>query len=321
MTAGLVSNVVLESLAEIRRNTHRILSQFSSDLDAPYLTHRVLLFKPDEAEDLLSALVAEELQGILEDARVGSRANLEAVEAWVQAKQEAGVHFTLELGTGNDEPLTIEKVIDLLRMGIQNQDWNLTGLSNTKRNNAHKLPLVRMFQPDHPNPGSLDEKFAFITTMRACYEHYVPRLTLGTILKTGSDPIYSYWVCIQPRCDCVRMDSVRAFPFLPLKQAGEAGKFNIVLNEGDAYIRLLFSEKPYDIRLIRFRPRKRDKGVVTAKRDGDTFYFQSTGNCKYTWIGELRQEQVQRLSNQFAAAVSRVGLDESEWLRLWATRE
>ena len=43
MTAGLVSNVVISSLALIRQNTYKLLSSFSSRLDAPYLTHRALL--------------------------------------------------------------------------------------------------------------------------------------------------------------------------------------------------------------------------------------------------------------------------------------
>jgi len=41
----------------------------------------------------------------------------------------------------------------------------------------------------------------------------------------------------------------------------------------------------------------------------------------YEWLGELRTEHSLRLSNHFAALLSRVGLDESEWLRLWAPKQ
>ena len=324
MTAGLVSNVVLESLAEIRKNTHRILSQFSLDLDAPYLTHRALLGTPDEAEDLLTTLIAEELQAILEETRVGSRAGLKAIETWIEARKDKGVNFSLPLKDGNKVLTTIagDRVVELLRKGIEQTVQELDELTRRQKKeilrSVHKLPLTVMFHADDASSESLDEKFAFVTSMRAYYEH-VPKLTLGTILKEESEDEPSYWICIQPRCDCVRIDSVRVFPFLPLR-AITGGGFDIILKEKDTYPRLLHKKKPYELKLVKFQPRIKDKGVVTAKRDGDTFYFQSAGNCKYTWIGELRQEQAQRLSNQFAATLSRVGLDESEWLRLWATR-
>ena len=318
MTAGLVSNVVLKSLAQVRENTYRILSQFSSDLDAPYLTHRALLLNPDDAEELLTALVAEELQAILEEACVGSEANLNAIRAWVAARQEAGTSFALKLNLGDSEPTTIavEKVVDLLRIGIQNGAWTLDGLNIKKRRSAHKLPLTEMFQPVHHSPQSLDEKFAFITTMRACYRQYIPRLTLGTILKESGDAS-SYWVCIQPRCDCIRIKSARRFPFLPLEKAGE-GRFNIVLNEGDIYLRLLCSEKPYDLKLIAFEQGSQGSGIITAEEEGGIYCFYDTSKNKYEWMGQLRPDHAQRLSNRFAATLARVGLDESEWLRLWA---
>jgi hypothetical protein len=62
--------------------------------------------------------------------------------------------------------------------------------------------------------------------------------------------------------------------------------------------------------------------VVAAEQQG-SFHFKDTEDteCKvYEWLGELRTEHSLRLSNDFAAILSRVALDESEWLRLWATK-
>lgn len=39
---------------------------------------------------------------------------------------------------------------------------------------------------------------------------------------------------------------------------------------------------------------------------------------QFKWISELKNDHAQRISNDFAAKLSRVGLDESEWLRRWA---
>lgn len=319
MTAGLVSNVVLSSLAQVRESTHRILSQFSADLDAPYLTHRALLLNPSEAEDLLTALVAEELQAVLEEARVGNQANIDAIRAWVTAMGQDGQTFRLVLSEGS-EPLSIsaEQIIDLLEMGIQSEDWEIDGLSKSKKTkNTHTLPLVRMFAPQHNSPNSLNEKFAFVTTMRACYSAYVPKLTLGTLLRTESTELASYWVCIQPKCDCVRIESPRSFLFLPLRLAGE-GRFNIVLNEENAFHRFQCSQKPHDLVMIRFAPNSPTGGFVAAKEEAGDYYFWDETLNKYKWMGQLRPDHAQRLSNRLAATLARVGLDESEWLRRWA---
>jgi hypothetical protein len=39
---------------------------------------------------------------------------------------------------------------------------------------------------------------------------------------------------------------------------------------------------------------------------------------KFIWILDLKEAHAQRIANLYAARLSRVGLDESEWLRRWA---
>lgn len=43
ITKGIVSNVAVESLSVLRENTYSLLTRLHSGLDAPYLTHRLLL--------------------------------------------------------------------------------------------------------------------------------------------------------------------------------------------------------------------------------------------------------------------------------------
>ena len=318
MTAGLVSNVVLQAMAQLRRNTHRILGQFSVDLDAPYLTHRALLKHPVEAEDHLTALAAEELQAILEEAQVGGKANSRACRVWLKAKEDAGRDFTLRWPRGGEQPeerkVTAEELSELLKVGLE--AWECGDLPRRIREKGHKLLLTRAFQADEAGPHFLDEKFAFATTMRAYYEQTAPKLTLGTIINGVSERSTSYWICIQPPCDCVRIDAIRAFPFLPLRIAEDDDKFNYVIREDDGYVRLLIRKRPYELESISFCPCR--DGVIAARKQDEAYYFVDTHSSRYRWIGELRRNHAQRLSNEFAAALCRVGLDESEWLRLWA---
>ena len=52
ITKGLLSNVSLGSIAAIREETHRMLARFHRGLDSAFLTHRMLLVSPEDAESV-----------------------------------------------------------------------------------------------------------------------------------------------------------------------------------------------------------------------------------------------------------------------------
>jgi hypothetical protein len=311
MTAGLVSNVIIKSLALVRKNTYKMINKFSVHLDAPYLTHRSLQMNPEDAEDLLTALIGEELRAILEEGYIGGEANMEAIKDWISSLDD---EQKLTLSLNNPVDFDRDKIIELLKVGITNWD----GIqSKNQKEKVYKI-LTKMFQPESSSDKFLDEKFALLTTNRSYYEKRVPSLTLGTIIQKLTDK--SYWVCIQPRCDCVRVPPNTAFLFLPLRVVEENKKFDVLLEADEKYINLILNKKPYDLNLITFTPGPNDKGVIVAKVENSGYRFTDTTDEKYKWIGELRPEHAQRIANEFAANLSRVGLDESEWLRLWATK-
>ncbi|MFA4846332.1 MAG: response regulator receiver domain, partial [Patescibacteria group bacterium] len=212
-TMGLLSNVALKSLAAVRKNTHRILGRFHRGLDAPYLTHRMLLQIPQDAEEFLAYLAGEELQAIIEESNVCNAVNIEAIRHWLEWKKPIAGYYTFRDGN-NVQNWSIDQIVDMLEQGIANIDKEVLrssyGLSKGK-DHHHKLPLTATFD----NAPSLDEDFAHLTVLRSVYYDQAPTLTLGTLLEmVGDNP--SYLVCIQPRCDCVRIGDDRAFPFLPL---------------------------------------------------------------------------------------------------------
>jgi len=315
MTAGLVSNVVLESLSQIRKNTHKILHNFSEDLDAPYLTHRALLPEPQDAENHLTALVVGELQDILEEAQVGSFSGLNYIKSWLEVNADDGKKYKLRLPSDEKE-FTCKEISKLLEDGLGN--WTkLT--KNQRKKNGRKLQLTKMFKGKDAESEFCDEKFAFKTSIRTYYSRLSPNLTLGTIIKKIPEDENEYLVCIQPRCDCIRIkDPSRSFPFLPFKIIKEQDKkFEMVVEEEKQYIRLLRINNPYALKMVTFNPDV--KNLIAAKKKGDKgkFYFQDTKKREYEWIGELKSEHALRVANEFAANLSRIGLNESEWLRLW----
>ena len=48
------------------------------------------------------------------------------------------------------------------------------------------------------------------------------------------------------------------------------------------------------------------------------YVFYSSYGETYEWVVDLKEMQAQRILNSYCAQLSRVGLNESEWLRLIA---
>lgn len=243
---------------------------------------------------------------------MGRASNIGAIKDWILS---LGDKIELTLSLNNPITLLPDQAIEMLTLGFAN--WG-KDLSNRQKNGAYKL-MTRMFKPMFLDDESLDERFALLTTQRSFYQGRIPTLTLGTIVQLKTDS--SYLLCIQPRCDCVRVEANTAFLFLPMKvDQGNGEKFDMILQVIGRYVKLVLQKKTHDLRLVKFTPGQDDKETIVGKLANSEYYFTDVTGATYTWVGELRSEHAQRIANEFAANLSRVGLDESEWLRLWATR-
>jgi hypothetical protein len=56
--------------------------------------------------------------------------------------------------------------------------------------------------------------------------------------------------------------------------------------------------------------------LFAVKDDEERFIFRDDNDNNYEWIAELKTEHAQRAAEEFGRMLSRVGLTESEWLRL-----
>jgi hypothetical protein len=90
---------------------------------------------------------------------------------------------------------------------------------------------------------------------------------------------------------------------------------------GGEFVRLKLIVKPSRCCMVSFTPPVTgDPHVIRAVDRGDGFVFESDGSVptyrrRFRWIADLKYEQAQRDISGFASYISRVGLDESEWLR------
>jgi hypothetical protein len=334
MTMGLVSNVAIGSMAALRSNTHRILTKFHHSLDAPFLGHRAMLAHPDDANELLIYLIGAELTAVMEGHGVGSIADvydgLDVIKAWVEMNA-AEMEGTKERGFAKkfsiaDTPGILDDLIKLLREGFKSK--SLPERFASMKDDPHKAQLTRKLSRSQSPANSLADEanvleyeFASLTTLKSNYREKPPTLLPGTILAelgNGSDAAAksAYWVCIQPSCDCVRIEKPRTFLFLRL--ALDDGRFNFVLPDNTEFRKVRVVYKQYQSKSIEFSPSEDGSQTVRGLKRNKEVYLDSTDGTRYLWVAELKFEQAQRIINKYATIQSRVGLDESEWLRRWA---
>ena len=312
LTSGLVSNVALESLAVLRKQTHTLLAQLGRDLDAAYLTHRALLPNPDDSIEHVADLVAGEIGALLQAYEVGKISGAASVEAWVNQRSE----YTLY-----GKRLASAQVVELIRDGRAALRWaGKEGAENfTKQFGIGKKKvgehLTSMLVNPPKSPQDIDHQFTVRTSMVSRYEvtQPAPWLRLGAILQSAQRPS-QYWVCVQPPCHCVRLGGQRrAFLFAP-STTDEKFDLEQFVPDGESFRRLGISLKSYELKTMEFIPT--DPGdVVRAQVEGARYFFTCATGTKYWWVGQMKDMYAQRVANLLGNAIAKVALNEYEWAR------
>jgi Response receiver domain len=341
MTDGIVPNVVVDALAQIRRNTHRLLSTFHRGLDAPLLNHRTMLPQPDDAKAFIRSLVSAEIGSLLNEYDVGERTiKADSIYAWLEreAKERAADNnaeakvFALPVGNVTFN-LSAAEIGRLIEHGVTAWDGAPLEPEGQRAKLLDKLSdkgyqvLTAALARTGEDAENLDYEFAALSALRTRYrdDDAPPTLTLGTIVRRvppfgapAPAEADTYWLCVQAPCDSVRVDAIRKYPLLPLNVVVNNGKFHLVIRDGTgAYIRVRIGKEPYNVDLVPFSPSEGQ--VVRARRIGELFVFVPVDpTYQYEWVADLRFEHSQRATDEHATRATRIGLDEYEWLRRWA---
>jgi hypothetical protein len=306
--SGLVTLVAMKGLSELRSNTHHLLGRLRKHLDPAYLTHRMLLPHPEDAQEFLTDLVGQEIAAMLHSYEIGSVADLSAAKDWLEDSgkiPKQGADFAKDIGYEGDPR---EELVELGVAGFLSRRVSNKSKHREFEKSIHKLGS-KIFIEDKKKADDADQEFAHVSSMVSLYESkLLPRLTLGTVLMLGTD---DYLVCIQPLCDCVRIKEPRRFPFLLGRKNNNSP--NLILR-GSMSIRLKVEIKPTSLVQHTFQPRS-GKDVIYASREGEELTFESSDKKRFIWQGQFKFAQAQRIAQQFGSSLARVGLDESEWLR------
>ena len=312
ITRGLLRNVALAGISALRDSTHSVLAKFGTELDPAYLGHRMLLPDPAEAEDHIVEALGAELLAVLEDQRPGNEASICAIGKWLVERISAGplASGMLSSVSGITDPLDMRK--ELVGKGIDH-------VSNT---NPGKRQLVRdatrlFLGDDIQSARRSDLGFAALLSLKTRYPTVQPTLTLGTVLRKGpSGSGAQYFLCIQPKCDSVRLHSATGFPLIPLQVRQDDQAFAIVVeNVNDEWVNLDVDTKPSGLALAWFAPKEpHHQEIVAYEREFDYFFSDETGS-EYQWLGELKDEHAMQFAGEVAANLGRPGPNYSEWLR------
>lgn len=304
---GIVPDFVLNILATIRENTSLILSKLSKDLDSAYIGHRILQENQDDAKFMLNRLLGDALIDLI-NTKKWDYSNL--IQAWVE---ECVQEPMLEEGKTFPKEILLKLIDSSITI---DERKNLVGNAGFKGKNLEKYaPILYPVSGTDLNFANIE--FAKLTHHKNYFKPSLtpPVLSLGTVVMSLSTK--EYYVCVQQRCDSVRIsEGVRNFIFLPLKEKG--GKHPILTDEGKA---LMVDYTSYNIKVFPF---KATDGCVVARRNANEEYIFVSNKIfeddediseEYRWIVDLKDLHAQRIINAYCAQVYRVGLDESEWLR------
>ncbi|MEX2438042.1 MAG: response regulator receiver domain, partial [Candidatus Babeliales bacterium] len=230
MTEGLISNFSLESLSTIRNNTYRILQLFNKKMDTAYLGHKVLLPTQEDSEDLLVDLMKDSLGDLLHYCEISKTLDADTIKLWLSEnivtkkihfldkkaknfKDEEGKDLNLkcvltekliwELVFGEDSDVSIR-----FKNAFKNTD-GFKRLNKSQKTEFLKYIQINsssLFSLDQDDYEELDLRFANLTHHKHLFKpsKYPPKLSLGVVLK-GTLNGDIYWVCIQQKCDSVRL--------------------------------------------------------------------------------------------------------------------
>ncbi len=345
---GLLPNTTLATIAALRDKTHRMLARLDNSLDGPIITHSILVGDAGDPDAFVASVIMEELESQVSPARVAREyAGRSSIAAYFAHHiDHVGLRPKIRLSPNlmqAKQELAFEEVKSLVDNGLggitARTDDIISGLppgqaSDYRKSLAGSLhKRLYLLTGDEEGQKRKDhEQFALITGMRRDKstvdpgdEHTYPMLKLGTVLRCGGQ----YWVCLTPICDCVRIPS-QGGSFLFAELMKSDNDWNVIVNCDGSNIKLRAERKRQTLQSVVFEPSS--EGIIRPKFvDGKVVFVEMHDAAPqpdqtedrqptlppdhYEWLGEMKPMQAQRMVQNFASNISRVGLDEFEWQR------
>lgn len=309
---GLLPNYALAAISSIRNSTSNILGVFSKDIDTAFMGHFVSIPDSNDAITMLSKIFGAAVTDLVD-------ANNYDIKLWMDKWLQ---HNYAEPFTTKIAQKQVNITFDILKRVVESpiiefkNKLKEAGLTIKGEEDSLKKDAIQLFDVNANDAANyklarlMQHSDLFSSSKRR-------RLTMGTIVKFQkvNESDWSFLLCIQQSCDSVRIGQgeERTFLFLPLVQGikGEA----VVVGENH---HLIVDSKSYSIELYKFSPRNGSDAQIIAQplpQDNQYVFTDITGK-QFFWVAELKEMFAQHIVSAYASQLSRVGIDNSEWIRL-----
>ena len=339
---GIMSATALMGIAEVRDNAKRILDKFPREMDPALVLHAGLTMHDVDISKDITSLLSDEATAILVDKQIPSDDIYELCKEYVERECQGDFLSSIK-DTPNLVPQDVSSD-DIRNFFIQVfDDKKLPKKTKVFEPCKKKLQLHRIdvsllaalanLVRKKITPGAV-YRFGALAALFCQRTNYgdIRLLRFGTVVSIRRDregnPSVEYYLCLMPTCDSKRLPDTdkktgekvkHGFPFWRLEKVSsnhQGRSHGVVILDGEEYSPYCIKGKiRQNFALYEFYS---EGGVV--KFDESSCVKTCDGNAQFTWVAELKPTHSQRMAEYVSREFSRVGLIESEWLRLQVDR-
>lgn len=328
---GLMPSFALAAVGAIRKNIHHMVTRFGESLDSAYVANRLITNPPEDVAEMMRELLVAECDSALGLESVADHyLDRGAVEKWINNNE----------GNFVPQSYTSKKQVDktlialLLKNGIDDKGARTdagepVGFPTDFRN---KVSIALAGDEERSKEAEFGfsrlvvfKREAFGDTKLSGTEGWLPSLTTGTLLRLQEGEAKRYFICLTPACDTLRL--LKETPFVFLEAVVDDNCYSVVLKEENGERRgLYFREKHPTLMTYSFLPNENSQRVrgEQHKPDGGRpfFTFSNVGGAhRFTWLGEIRYARAASEMAKLAGNWMRIGINDSEYLRLIEARK
>lgn len=302
---GLLTLLLLKVITHIRYSTYSMLDTLRSDFDKSALCHYLLTNTPADFQDFCEDIIYDEIFGYLEQCNASDILKNEVIKYVIDENE---ISYESEQTEKKDSAELI-KYIDFLENKADDSIKKSMKNFLTKKLSGVEITMLKQFS-------------IFVSTLD---KSLVQNLHLGCVVKKDDN----YYLCIQPACDSIRVPSKelietkfdensnkkqpipKSFVFLKLEKSEDKVDFYIQNSSEIIGLSIIYNQ----VENFYFSGDK--DGLVSLTQEGSfKTYSIKDENITFDFVCCLKTMFAQKIANNFAANISRVGIDQFEWLRL-----
>lgn len=346
---GILPALALRGIASIRENTKRILDRFPAGMDPALVLHSGLTIGGQTIAEDVTNLIGDEVSSVLSDLQVSSEEIYDLCFEYVNGCKDSDFRKTNDaeidkaIASGADAGAIRDFICRVFKQrmlfpkdsdGTYKAVFSKCKETPNPRFNPNLLKLLRSYVE---RKIKLPVKFGALSAMFCQRTSYSAKrmLKFGTVVRDAIERD-AYYLCLMPSCDSIRLvdyevvrhsdgteencQKVHYFPFWKLDKVKDGGMSKahglVVKGDDGAYCLLCARGKIREnFRLLKFYSCREivefgaDNCVRTTDREKT-----------FEWVAELKSAHIQRMAEFVSREFSRVGLTESEWLRLQVDR-